>query len=270
MLILVLISKLVIAGFLLGSSLTLKGRSFLVAHRKSLLWATILIITVVLIYISSLQYQFWNSNEATKTLITNSTFGTELQKYGVDFISNYLEPIFRAINSFIKLIIPSYIGGTYLLFFLLTRLWGEYIISFIFALLFLWVMIWLNKKYDNRFFYDEEPYFGAIAIFLTGWPGCLYYLIILLTSFLIFNASETITVKKRAELIKTDKLFKEERQTNQERATAPTVEEKPTPEESDESARFTLYYFWLPIAIVIIIIMAYSQQSLPYFNLLKI
>lgn len=245
MLLLILITKLVIASLLLVPLFFEKGRHFLFAHRKRFLLASVLIIFVALIYISYLQYQFWNSNEVTKILNSNQSFAAELDNLGIKFAVNYLDPLFRATNSFIKLLFPDYAGGTYLLFFLLTRAWGEYIISLGFALFFLWAMLYLNHKYDNRFFYDEEPYFGAVAIFITGWPGWLYYLIVLLSLFLIFNALSTGMARSKAKLIKSD-----------------------VPE--TENARFPLYYFWLPVATLIILLMFYLQENLPYYYLLKI
>ncbi|MDP1688796.1 MAG: hypothetical protein Q8L47_01550 [bacterium] len=262
----------------------------------------------------------------TKVLSSNDSFGMELDKLGVKFVAAYLDPVFYAINTSIKFIFPSYNGGTYLLFYLLTRLWGEYIISFIFALLFLWAMLYLNHRYENRFFYDEEPYFGATAIFLTGWPGWLYYLIILLTLFLIFNAVGTIMTRTGIKMgsilghpttedrgaeylgsqmsgeqgeILTSNIMKSDvrgQQNNiwdiglhgdsQMSGDIGLHRESKSPEASDVgkdqylgsrtseeisgTSRFSFYYFWFPVAIAIILLMAYTQQTLPYFNLLKI
>ncbi len=259
---LLLILKLIIAGILLGSSFSTKGRSFLFRYRKSIFRISVLLIFILLIYLSFEHYKLWNSEEFTKLLNSDESFTAELDDLGIKFISIYLEPIFYGINSFIKALIPSYDGGTYLLFYLLTRLWGEYIISFIFAELFLWAMLILNKKYDSRFFYDEEPYFGAVAIFLAGWPGWLYYLIILLSIFLVFNLFATIIINKR------DKAYiienKLENNTNN------TLESSANSDKSESSNRFTTYYFWLPIVIAIILLMYFVEKDLPFYNLLKI
>lgn len=232
------------------------------AYRKRILFTSVLIIFGALIYISSLQYQFWNSNDVTRVMSSNEAFTAELERLGVNFAGGYLDPLFHGLNSFIKFIIPGYSGGTYLLFFLLTRLWGEYIISLISALLFLWAMLALNHKYDKQFFYDEEPYFGAVAIFLTGWPGWLYYLIILLTLFLVFNFFGTILIRKR-------NIISEETQAINGSRVNITVAAIPE-YAADQNARFSLYYFWIPIAIAIILLMFYLQRDLPYYNLLII
>ena len=127
---------------------------------------------------------------------------------------------------------------------------------------FLWAMLALNHKYENRFFYNEEPYFGAVAIFLTGWPGWLYYLIILLTLFLIFNFFGTLLIKNKKSELKE----KDTSEGNVANVSGAAINENGV----NKEARFSLYYFWLPVAVVIIIIMFYAQQNLPYFNVLKI
>jgi hypothetical protein len=41
-------------------------------------------------------------------------------------------------------------------------------------------MIKLNQKYENTFFYEEEPYLAFLGILITSWPNCLIYLSLVL------------------------------------------------------------------------------------------
>ncbi len=228
------------------------------AKRMWILPIAALVIFSILIYYSFLHYEFWVSGDFTKILASDNSVSEELKSLNLGFLDNFLSAVFKNLNGFIKYIFPSYVGGEYLLFFLLTRLWGEHFISLIFSVVFLWATLKLNKKYEERFFYGEEPYFGAVAIFLSGWPGWLYYLIALISIFLIFNFAGTVRANFRkshseaqAEESVPERFFTSFRMTQM-------------------AQRFSLYYFWLPIAIVIIVVMYYFKLDLPYYYLLKI
>jgi len=82
------------------------------------------------------------------------------------------------------------------------------------ALLFLFGAILLNKKYQERFFEKEEPYLGALAIFLVGQPWWFYYILVIGFIGIIGTLILKIVHSER---------------------------------------RFPFYNFWLPIAVLIII-----------------
>ncbi len=124
-----------------------------------------------------------------------------------------------------KLFLPPYRSVNYFLFYSFTRFFASHIISLIFSLLFIFLIKKLNKKYEERFFYPEEIYFGAIAVFLTGYPNFVFYLVLMLILGVILTSLSKI--------------------------------------------RFSLYYFWLPAAIFVIITSRWLM-ALPVWQMLKI
>lgn len=78
-------------------------------------------------------------------------------------------------NDLSKYLLPPYRGIGYFAFYALSRFFASYLISFAAAILFLFSSRFLNKKFQERFFEPEEPYSGALAVFLTGWPGVFFY-----------------------------------------------------------------------------------------------
>ncbi len=167
---------------------------------------SIALIFILLFYQSWQQYQLWSQNE----------------------VSKYLLPPHQSINYFI--------------FYALARFFAPYLISLAIAILFLISAKILNKKYQERFFYPEEPYFGALAIFLVSHPGWLFYLVFVILFYLLihilsFLTSYILHLKSYKSYI--------------------------LPQ------RISLYYLWIPAAIFVIIISKWIQ-TLPVWQLLKV
>lgn len=144
------------------------------------------------------------------------------------FLASYVSYLQYGIwqnNDFSKLFLPPHQSLSYFLFYSLTRFFAPYIISLAFSLLLVFLLKKINKKYNNQFFYDEEIYFGAMAVFLTGYPNFIFYLIAMLLMGVILTA-----LKK---------------------------------------GRISLYYFWLPAAIFVIMISKWLT-SFPLWQALKI
>lgn len=156
---------------------------------------SIVLIFIFLFYQSYQQYQAWSQNE----------------------ISRYL--------------LPPYQGIGYFIFYVGARLLAPYLISLTAALGFLFSAKALNKKYDERFFYPEELWFGALALFLTGWPSVLFYFVGLVLIYLIIHTSYFII--------------------------------------NNSSQRFSLYYLWIPMGIFVILISKWIQ-TLSFWQLLKL
>lgn len=163
---------------------------------------SISLVFFLLFYQSFQQYQFWSENE----------------------VFQYLLPPHQSINYFI--------------FYAGTRFFGPYLISLTAAFLFLFFAKKLNKKYEERFFYPEEYHFGALAIFLTGWPGALSYSVILISLYFLTHFALFIHYKI---------IFRV----------------------SPREVRVSLRYLWLPTAIFVIIINRWLQD-LPLWQILKI
>ncbi len=131
-----------------------------------------------------------------------------------------------------KYLLPPYQDIGYFLFYAFTRFLAPYLISLAIALLFLLTAKVINKRYQKRFFYPEEPYVGALAIFLTSHPGWVLYSVIFISAYLAFHLFEAGIHRH---------IYR----------------------------RISTYWLWLPAAIFVIIIQRWLEL-LPLWNLLKI
>ena len=119
--------------------------------------------------------------------------------------------------------LPPHESIFYLLNYHFIRFAFYYLISFGVALLFLHFTRKYNRKLGYRFFEDEEPYFGALSIFLLGnsnwyWGWVWYLAAVFLLSAAISFIRERFLNKKE---------------------------------------RLPLYHLWLPTAILVIIVQAF-------------
>jgi hypothetical protein len=160
------------------------------------------VIFILLFYQSYQQYQFWLENETAK----------------------YFLPPYQNINYFI--------------FFIFARFFAPYLISLAVAFLFLFSAKRLNKKYGERFFEPEEPYLGALALFLTAWPGALFYFIGLILIYLIIQIFIMFYYKFFVRV-------------------------------SPREVRVGLRYLWIPVGIFVILIEKWLQ-ILPLWQMLKL
>lgn len=171
-----------------GASLY-KGRSLVIGRKKKILKRFFIISIFIVIfwgfYQSFLQYQIWSRND----------------------ISKFLLPPYHSIVYFLKYSFVHFFEGN--------------LISLGAGLLFLLGAIALNNRSQKRFFEEEEPYLGALAIFIMGQPFWMVYFAVVMTIgilgtlFLIFKA-------KMAGLT--------------------------------AFYRFPFYCLWIPVAIIILII----------------
>lgn len=102
------------------------------------------------IYSSFLQYSGWISNELTQYL---------LPPYNLEYFP----------------------------FYVLMRIWGPYIISFVLALIIIWGLPLMNKRYEGRFFEEGENYLAGTVVFLMGHPGWLFYLFEIVGIYLMWH-----------------------------------------------------------------------------------
>ena len=153
---------------------------------KLIFLLSIFIIFSLLFYQSYLQYPAWFSNEFSKHLL-----GQRVE--------------FDNLN----------ISVNYFIFYAITRFFAPYFISLVAALVFLISAKKLNKKYEERFFEPEELWLGALAFFLLGHPGWLFYFVGLIIIYFIIHLLSLVI--------------------------------------SHKSLVISLYYMWLPTAIFVII-----------------
>ncbi len=178
----VLVVSLGILVFALGASLY-KGRSFRfdkASALKKVFFASVLLLSFLLLYFSFAQYRLW--------------LGSEISKY----------------------FLPPYQSIFYFLFYVGMRFFIPYGVSLAAAGLVFYVMTRMNRRYGEKFFYAEEYYLAAIAVFLTGHPGWMIYLILLLVGYLFIHLLFLATFR-------------------------------------NSSSRISFYYLWLPIAIFVIL-----------------
>ncbi len=154
---------------------------------------SIFVVFTLLFYQSYLQYESWLSDEFSKYLLEQSV----------------------KIDSF-------NIGVNYFIFYVSARFFAPYFISLAVTLVFLVSAKKLNKKYDERFFEPEEPWFGALAFFLLGHPGWLFYFIILVLIYFVIHLLSLVI--------------------------------------SHKSLVISLYYLWMPMAIFVILIQGWLEK----------
>lgn len=173
-----------------------KGRSFLAKFAKLVFGAAILAIFAFLIYLSLEQYQVWLNQPLTKFLL------------------------------------PPYQSIAYFIFFSATRFFAPYLISLVIAILFLILTERLNRKFEERFFEPEEPYFGATALFLLGHPGWFIYFLVLVALYLFLHLVYSLVYFR--------------------------------------STRLSLYHLWLPLALFVILLNKYWFSGTHFWSLLSI
>jgi len=147
---------------------------------KSLFWLIIFIAVLIFIYLIFLQAKIWQE------------------------------------SSFSRFLVPPYKPFSFVIFYVLSHFGMNYLISLGAALIFLIVSISFNNFFQKRFFEDEEPYLGSLAIFILSYPYFLYYLVFVL-GFGLLRAVFIYLIKKKKN-------------------------------------RLSFYYLWLPLAIFTIII----------------
>ena len=135
-------------------------------------------------------------------------------------------------NDLGKLFLPPYQNWDYFVFYVRVRFFNPYFLSLGLGLLALVSTQYFNRKYNERFFEILEPYIFATAIFIVGHPLWLFYLSILLTISIFISCFLRFMSQK-------------------------------------EDHRFSLYYFWLPIAILTILISRWLE-ILPWWQILKV
>lgn len=147
------------------------------------------------------------------------------------FFQSYQQYQFWLKNDVSKYLLPPYQNISYFIFYALARFFAPYLISLVVSLIFLFSANILNKKCQERFFYPEEAYFGALSFFLISHPGWLFYLIFIIFIYLLIHAYSLLITH-------------------------------------GSSLRLSLYHLWIPTAIFVIIIERWLQ-ALPMWQMLK-
>jgi len=151
---------------------------------------------------------------------------------GLCFYQSYQQHQAWSYNELSKFLLPPHQSINYFIFYSFMKFFLPYLISLAFALLLVFTNKKLNEKGGERFFYDEEIWIAGLAIFLSNWPGWLFYFTILIAFYFLISLFYSLFFKKME--------------------------------------RISMYWLWLPIAIFGIIISNYWLQNLSLWSILKI
>lgn len=132
-------------------------------------------------------------------------------------------------DPFSQYLLPPHQSVTYFLGYVGIRFFSPFFIALLGAILIPGVAEILNRRYGERFFEEEEFSYMQLGIFLTGYPGFLFYIVFVLLLGIILSAFYSLRGKGRA----------------------------------------PFYYLWLPCALfaIIIRIWFFSDFFLAQFNL---
>ena len=170
-------------------------------------------------------------------------------------------------NDVSKHLLPPFTPIIYVLHYSWQHYLFEPTVTILFAFIVFKIIASLNKKFNNVFFYDEEPYLASFGILVTGWPNCLIYLSSVLVLgilfhflFLCFNFNKR---RRRGDVV-------EKTVAQVERAWSPTIGRRSEAElersdlagvghsvfskQLSEPFRLSLLYFWLPCALLVLLL----------------
>lgn len=165
-----------------------KRRGFLARHAARIFLYSAGLVFAYLIYLSFLQFRAFQTGPLGLTLGTGS---------GLRWFLGYIQ----------------------------THFWNDYLVSLPFAILFVIIAYYFNRKYQDRFFEREEPFLAALGILLTGYPAFLFYIVLVL----LLPAIVSAVFVRRGE-------------------------------------RLPLYHFWMPMAIVVLLIVQFWAQNQTWWS----
>ena len=150
-------------------------------------------------------------------------------------------------------LLPPHSPIAYVLRYSWQHYWFESIITILTAIVVFIGIYFLNKKFENCLFYDEEKYLAALGILSVGWPNCLIFLSLVLflgiLFHLIFLCFNFIRERKMEPGRRT-----QGRDINLNSLKGEVLEAPPLVMRPDFIFRLSLLYFWLPCALLILLL----------------
>ena len=157
-----IIDKFSIVVLLLLMGAQLSGRHFLNKYVKLCFFYAAAAMFGSAIYLSFAQYQAWENSPMSVFLL------------------------------------PPHASWTYFASYVFSRFFSPLIVSLIFALALKRASEFLNRRYGERFLEKEESWLMATGILMSGYPGFLFYLPIMLVSGLFLSLFYSFVKKGRA------------------------------------------------------------------------
>jgi hypothetical protein len=99
-----------------------------------------------------------------------------------------------------KLLLPPYTPFSYFARYVGVRLYAPLFAGLLAAVLGGFAVHFLNRRYEERFFEKEEPYFFALSIFCVGYPGFFFFLILFFLIGILWSAAYQMSGRARAPL----------------------------------------------------------------------
>lgn len=154
--------KFSIVVLLLLIAMQLFGRNFSVKHVKLCFFLSVAAILLSALSLTFLQYEIWKNNS----------------------VSAFLLPPYSNWKYFASYVIPRFLSPS--------------LVSLVFALVLKTVSEFLNKRFGERFLEKEEGWLMATGIFLSGYPGLLIYMPLMIVSGLLLSTVYSVLKKGRA------------------------------------------------------------------------
>ncbi len=130
-----------------------------------------------------------------------------------------------------RFLLPPHQPWSYFISYAFSQYLERYCIAITGTLIFMTAAWFINKRSGERFLYNEEVWLLGTGMFLSGHPGWLVYVVLLMGSSTIANAIYRITVR--------------------------------------ENRRLSLYYFWMPVSLVTMFAMNWLMK-ISFVGVLKI
>ncbi len=107
-----------------------------IKYIKTAIWINLFFIIIRSIYSTIVNYWMWNQNPTTQKFLD------------LDYIIKFSFNVY----------------------------WFTAIITIIFSFLIFKILVFVNKKFNERFFYEEEPYLIVLGIVLNPWPILFFFI----------------------------------------------------------------------------------------------
>ena len=181
------------------------------------------------------------------------------------FLSSVINYFAWKQNDVSKHLLPPYTPIGYFLKYILQHFFFKAIVLILFSLAVFLGIEFLNRKFNNQFFYDEEPYLAVLGILATGWPNCLIYLTLVLflgvfTHFIILCFYQIINRRakrgslRNAQTAERAGILSEAKKSEAVCASSKIHAGDFGTFSKASPFRLSLLYFWLPCALLVLLL----------------